>query len=269
MAALGSTASERPRISDAGPAAAGGSVQSVRAQLRDSIIRGEMRPGEAVTSVQVADRFGVSRTPAREALRMLQEEGYLRGELNQRLRVVEWSGEELEAVFAERILLTVVCTRVTVASLTVDDFTTMQSLLDDMETARAADDHDAWRTADIAFHGMHLKGASATMRADLARLYERAAMFRAMWLGSRDQTLSFSMDDHPSILDACRRRDVEAGGLAAARHLARVALTLLAELAPEWEPAAIRHALRLAGNPGPVVQTSTSTQTAPAKKRRA
>lgn len=268
MAAIGTPTSKRPPTPEEGPTPSGGSVQSVRAQLRESIIRGDLRPGEAVTSVQVADRFGVSRTPAREALRMLQEEGFLRGELNQRLRVVEWSGEELEAVFAERILLTVVCTRVTVAKLTDDDITTMQSLIDDMDAARAVQDHHAWRTADIAFHGMHLKGASATMRADLARLYERAAMFRAMWLRNRDQTLSFSMDDHPLILDACRRRDVDAGGLAAARHLTRVALTLLAELAPEWEPAAIRHALRLAGNPGPVEQASTWTQTAPTKNRR-
>jgi len=230
------------------PTPAGGSaVQTVRTELRDAILRGDLRPGDAVTSVQVAETFGVSRTPAREALRMLQEEGFLRGELNRRLRVVEWSPEELEAVFAERILLTVLCTRVTIPTLTNADIDDMEALLGDMETARVAGAHDAWRVADIAFHGMHLKGASPTLRADLARLYERASMFRAIWLRSRDQSLSFNMEDHPAILEACRRRDADAGGVAAALHLTRVALTLMGQLAPDREPAAVRQALRLTG----------------------
>src|SRR5882757_8133251 len=100
---------------------AGTAVEDIRNRLREAILEGELRPGEAVTSVQAAERFGVSRTPAREALRMLQEEGFLTGESNQRLRVVEWSPDELEGVFAERILLTVLSTRLTVPSLSDED----------------------------------------------------------------------------------------------------------------------------------------------------
>jgi len=236
------------------PRVSGTAVQNVKAQLREEIIRGDLRPGDALTSVQVAERFGVSRTPAREALRMLQEEGFLAGELNRRLRVVEWSAEELEAVFAERIMLTVLCTRLTVPTLTDADVERMRSLMDDMATAREAKDYEAWRTADVAFHHMHMKGASETLRADTARLYERASMFRAIWLRSRDQVLAFNMEDHPAIFEACRQRDAAAGGLAAALHLTRVALTLMTELAPERDPAAIRQCLRLASGDAPVTE---------------
>lgn len=228
----------------------GDMVQAVRRQLRDAILRGDLAAGEAVTSVGVAERFGVSRTPAREALRMLQEEGYLRGESNQRLRVVQWSPEELETVFSERILLSALCTRLTVAKLTDADTEHMQQLMDVMDNAQASGDHDGWRLADTEFHAVHLQGASETLRSDLARLYERAWMFRTMWLRGRDHSLSYSLNDHPEILDACRNRRPELAGLAAARHLTRVALTLMAELAPDHDPATVREALRIAGAEG-------------------
>jgi len=226
---------------------AGDMVQAVRRQLRDAILRGDLAAGEAVTSVGVAERFGVSRTPAREALRMLQEEGFLRGESNQRLRVVEWSPEELETVFSERILLSALCTRLTVAQLTDADIARMEELMDVMDRARIGGDHDGWRLADAEFHAVHLRGASETLQGDLARLFERAWMFRTMWLRGRDQNLSYSLNDHPDILDACRQRQPDVAGLAAARHLTRVALTLMTELAPDHEPATVREALRLAG----------------------
>ena len=225
----------------------GDTVQAVRRQLRDAILRGELAGGEAVTSVGVAERFGVSRTPAREALRMLQEEGFLRGESNQRLRVVEWSPEELETVFSERILLSALCTRLTVPLLTDADVARMEELMGVMDSARANGDHEGWRVADADFHDIHLRGASGTLRADLARLFERSWMFRSMWLRNRDESLSYSLNDHPDILDACRQRRPDLGGLAAARHLTRVALTLMTELAPDREPATVREALRLVG----------------------
>ncbi len=223
----------------------GGTVQAVRRQLREAIIRGDLKPGSTVTSVDVANRFGLSRTPAREALRMLQEEGFLHGEKNHRLRVAEWSSDELEAVFAERIMLTVLCTRITVPTLTTADIAGMDLILQTMRRAQDRHDHDAWRTADVAFHQMHMRGASTTLKAHLARLHERASMFRAMWLRSRDET--FTMDDHPPILQACRVGDAQAAGVAAARHLTRVALTLMTELAPDREPAVVRQALRMSG----------------------
>jgi DNA-binding GntR family transcriptional regulator len=222
-------------------------VQNVHSQLREAIIRGDLRPGEAVTSVEVAERFGVSRTPAREALRMLQEEGFLRGDRGHRLRIVEWSAEELESVFAQRILLSVLSTRLTIPTLKEQDLSRMEALMSRMANAREAGEHEAWRVADIEFHQIHMQGASETLLSDIRRLYERASMFRAIWLRSRDHSLSYSLNDHPLILERCRAGDADGGGAAAALHLTRVALSLMTELAPDREPAAIRQAFRLAG----------------------
>ncbi|RLB66937.1 MAG: GntR family transcriptional regulator, partial [Deltaproteobacteria bacterium] len=45
--------------------------------LRDAIVRQKIRPGERVTELEVAERFGISRTPIREAFRQLESEGFL------------------------------------------------------------------------------------------------------------------------------------------------------------------------------------------------
>lgn len=254
------SAAERDGSGSIAIPAGGAAVQYVRAQLRDAVIRGELRPGDPVTSVQVAEKFGVSRTPAREALRMLQEEGFLRGELNQRLRVAEWSPEELEAVFAERILLSVLCTRMTVSNLTDSDIDQMRLLTRQVESARIAVDRDQLRDADVLFHEMHMKGASTTLRADLGRLYERASIFRSMWIRNGAEVLSYSPGEHPTILEACEQRDADAAGQAIALHLTRVALTLLAWLAPDREPTAIRQALRLAGQENVGIETAVRSR---------
>ena len=177
---------------------------------------------------------------------MLQEEGLVAVESNQRARVVEWSPEELEAIFSERILLSALCTRVTVPQLSDDDIATLRRLDGEMGRATTADDHAAWQQADIEFHQCHLGLASPALRADLQRLYDRALLFRLIWLDEHRFSFSIAQGDHAEIVEACAARDPDAAAAAVARHLAKVALTLLARLAPEHDTTSLREALRLA-----------------------
>jgi DNA-binding GntR family transcriptional regulator len=224
------------------------STNRVRQALRAEILSGELAPGSVVNSVNIAERFGVSRTPVREALRSLFEEGYLVGEERKRYEVVQPSVEELEAVFAERMFLTVICTRLTVPKLTEAELDRMRRLLALMTELREAGEHQLWREVDNAYHSIHVKHASPTLRADLSRLFERSSMFRAIWLRNRNNTLTFATDDHPVIMDACEQRDADRASLVAARHLMRVAMTLCAEIAPGHNLDALGELLRMAGS---------------------
>ena len=67
------------------------STKTVHNRLRDGILRGEFDPRVPISQVQLAARLGVSRTPLREALRMLQREGLIDSEPNRRVRVAELS----------------------------------------------------------------------------------------------------------------------------------------------------------------------------------
>lgn len=237
---------EVPRAATSPPGRAGTTVLDVRRRLRETILAGAYAPGAPLPAQAIAREFGVSRTPLREALRMLQEEGLVVVESNQRARVIEWSPDQLEAVFGQRLMLAALCTRLTVPTLTAGDLERMRDLEAQMAAAIVDGDGEAWQRADVAFHECHFAGAPACLLVDLRRLHERALMFRILWL--RDHRFSFSIaqDDHAEILRACEARDGDQAAAAAASHLAKVALTLMARLVPEREPSLVRQALRMA-----------------------
>ena len=70
-------------------------VEEVYRRVREAILEGEIAPGTVMSQVAMADDLGVSRTPLREALRMLQSEGLVEAERNRRVRVAAISPVDL------------------------------------------------------------------------------------------------------------------------------------------------------------------------------
>src|SRR6266545_6686012 len=71
--------------------------------LRDAIMEGRLKPGERIDEVQLARQLGVSRTPLREALLELEQQGLVLSRRRQGTFVVELAGEEIEKVNSLRI----------------------------------------------------------------------------------------------------------------------------------------------------------------------
>ncbi len=78
-------------------------AEAVHDELRAAILRNELPAGMILNQVHVAERLGVSRTPLREAFRMLQREGLIEGESNKRMRVAGLSLDGLEDLYGMRI----------------------------------------------------------------------------------------------------------------------------------------------------------------------
>jgi DNA-binding GntR family transcriptional regulator len=177
---------------------------------------------------------------------MLQEQGFVTSERNQRPRVATFSTEKLEAVFAQRILLGALCTKLTVPQLSTADVDRMGRLIDDMAEAELDEDPERWRQIDDAFHHSHYAHASDALKADLLNLNERAQLFRYTWYSQRRSTVALTDDDHESIHEACADGDAQKAARLVARHFATIAIALLARSDPTHEPTAIREALRTA-----------------------
>src|SRR3954468_2579677 len=96
-------------------------IPYLHAYLRECILDGTLSPGTKLSQVSLAAQLGVSRTPLREVLRMLQEEGLVEIEPNQRTRVAGLDPEELDEIYASRILLETLG-----LSLTFESFTREQ-----------------------------------------------------------------------------------------------------------------------------------------------
>lgn len=233
-------------------------VRAVHRQLRDEILSGRYPLGAVLSQVQLAERYGVSRTPLREALRLLEEEGLIHAESNRRARVAEFHFDDLEAISAQRILLGAVATSVTVPMMDEADLAAMDEALESMVKAQAQDDVDAWKQADRLFHSAHMAHSPLLLRQDLERLSDRSALYCSVWARDTPHRDAQSADEHLVILEACQRHDPIAAAQGIARHRARIAISVMAGVMPEKEPACIRSALQIA--------LGTGTSSSPASR---
>ena len=83
----------------------GRDTEAVYERVREAILEGEIAPGATMSQVALADELGISRTPLREALRMLQSEGLVEAERNRRVRVAAVSPVDLEELCIMRVTL--------------------------------------------------------------------------------------------------------------------------------------------------------------------
>lgn len=220
-------------------------IAQVHEHLRRQILNGTLPPGSVLSQVQLAQQLGVSRTPLREALRLLQEERLVLAEHNHRVRVADINLEELESLYASRIMLEALALALTIPHLSQSELDTLAQALDAMHVASTRRDNDAWEQGNRRFHALLAIHAEERIRQTIKRSIDASERYRRIKLQTVPHAREVAEAEHAAILAACRERDLDAAVEMLARHLARTALTVIAQVAPEYEPTAVRTALRL------------------------
>ena len=223
---------------------------AVHARLRQLILDGTLPPGSVLSQVRLSRALGVSRTPLREALRMLQEEGLVHSEPNQRTRVTGFDSGDLEFIYSTRILLESFAVALTVPTMTIDDVRTAEKALYRMRTAIMREDFADWRRAHRDFHRQLVQGGGDQLVQLIDMQAERAERYLRFYQ-LRDTRMWWSRDteaEHRELLQVITRDHAGSrdGVAAIARHLARTALWVIAEADPERDPLPIRLALQMA-----------------------
>ena len=104
-------------------------------EVRRAILDGRLRPGQEISQLQLAERLGVSRTPLREALRILQNEGLVLAETWRRVGVAPVSADDVVHLYAMRIALELLAVRVSVPQLSASDLDGLAAALDELDRA--------------------------------------------------------------------------------------------------------------------------------------
>lgn len=208
--------------SSAGPPAARVGAVSVRgaegvyAAVRTAISTGEFAPGEPLVELQLAARYGVSRTPVREALRRLEQDRLVeRGARGLAVRRVD--AQEVLEIYEARMVLEAAVARAAAERRSDVDLAVLQSMIDaDRRDAPAAGEERARRN-----HEFHAAVWAASRNRVLVDLLERLGMHllrhpetTLAWPGRWEQAL----DQHQELVDALHRRDGDAAAEVATRH---------------------------------------------------
>src|ERR1700722_15046792 len=119
-------------------------IPALHSYLRECVLDGTLVPGTKLSQVALAEQLGVSRTPLREVLRMLQEEGLVEIEPNQRTRVAGLDPQELDDVYASRILLETLALSMTLEEFSTERQREAKRMLTAMRQAAKSGAFSAW-----------------------------------------------------------------------------------------------------------------------------
>ena len=221
-------------------------IPHVHAYLRECILDGTLPPGTKLSQVSLAAQLGISRTPLREVLRMLQEEGLVEIEPNQRTRVAGLDPRELDDVYASRILLETLALSMTIGHFGSKARSEARRLLTAMRRAAKNGDLDAWFAAHTEYHRICTAAAGETMRRQLRACTDRITRYIRIYQLSEPGNWQTAGDaEHAAILEALIAGDERGVLTEMAHHLARTALRVLTDCAPGYVPVAVPHAVAL------------------------
>jgi DNA-binding GntR family transcriptional regulator len=188
---------------EAGGAASG----RVAAYLRDLILRDVLRPGDRIRQEEVAERFGASRLPVREALRMLEAEGLTEHEPNKGARVPRLSMHELDVIYRMRERLEPVALAESLPRLDEADLDRLDDLQQQIEHNT---DLDRFLELDRAFHLGTYSGCDIDpLNAIVTRLWNSTQHYRRAYVALSGQDRMWVVNsEHRLLLDAIARRDL-------------------------------------------------------------
>ena len=191
-------------------------------EIAAAVLSGEFAPGLRLDEAMLAERFGVSRTPVREALRRLASTGLIDLKPRRGATVADATSAQLETLFGAMAEIEAACARLAAMSMTPIERRRLQNLHESMAALVARGDRDDYAGANIAFHTCLYAGAHNEIVADFARiLRRRLAPFRRAQFRAEGR-LARSHAEHGIVVKAILACDAAAAHAAMFHHMSLV-----------------------------------------------
>jgi DNA-binding GntR family transcriptional regulator len=204
--------------------------QDVAERVRQLIFSGDLAPGARIDERALVERFGISRTPLREALKVLHSEGLVRLTPRRGSFVAgELTPQDLDEIFPLMALLEGLCAREAVRKATADDVRRLEALHEKLERHAAAGEIDRYYEQNYAFHeAVQELAANPWLSRTVTELrrFLRLLRGRQLYLPGR---LQASLAEH-------RRRDAEEAERIMRAHLMAQRAALAERDAPDRRP---------------------------------
>ena len=213
----------------------------VYAIIWEQIVSHRLQQGDKISDLRLSEELGVSRTPVREALHRLAQDGIVRTESRRGFFVSSFSSADVREVYDIRTALEVLVVRLALSHLADGELDEAQRAVEEsreqiVSGAEGAQEH--WLEIDRAFHRMLAqKAQNRRLESMLAGLQIQIGVFQVYGIHS-SPLLLLSIDHHKMILAALKQRDQAAAEQAMERHIQEVKEAVLAEfVSRELQPA--------------------------------
>jgi DNA-binding GntR family transcriptional regulator len=204
------------RVTPSEPESAAGGVSLPEAAyqaIRSNILDNRWPPGFQATELDIATRLNMSRTPVREALMRLQQEGLVEVVPRHGMRVLPVSPADMKEIY--EVLRSLEATAAELAAarkLSPAELRRLEDASDAMDAALKADDLDAWAKADEAFHAQLLDlCGNRILKQMVLNTWDRAHRARMVTLRLRPKPIH-STREHRALVKAIKQGDPAAAG---------------------------------------------------------
>ncbi|MBP7943092.1 MAG: GntR family transcriptional regulator [Polynucleobacter sp.] len=195
--------------------------EDVAERLREQIFAHELAPGSWLDEQSLAIAFGISRTPMREAIKVLASEGLVTTKMNKGAYVTEVDRRDLEQIFTVLSLLEGQAAKETAIKATEAQLTQLDNLHHRLEKAAADRDTEQFFEINVKFHELIQEIAGNKWMNGVIEDLRKVLKLQRRDSLSRSGRLLSSLIEHREILQAILKRDPLAAELAMRKHLAR------------------------------------------------
>lgn len=201
--------------------------------LRGAILRGELEPGERLMEIRLANELGVSRTPIREAIRMLELEGLVLMVPRRGAQVARITEKDLKEVLEVRIGLDELAIGFACERVTLEQLEAIREAGEHFESLADSEDLTAVAEADVRFHD-RIYDAAGNQRLNqiLNNLREQMYRYRMEYLKDTKRRRKLA-DEHRAIYEAIRQRDTETAKREIRSHVRQQEETIILRMREE------------------------------------
>ena len=206
------------------------SKESAYERIQDLILGMDIKPGETITEIALSNRLGIGRTPVREALKKLEQEGLIIT-TNRRKRVNILTIKEIEDIFEIKCCLEAHVAQTAARVCNSKDVKAFEKILGDMKQAahqRVNTEEeeqkrlDAWLNADRRFHHQLFEMSGNSKIEQITRNLDLQWQRLRLGIYTLEGRMIRSFDEHNSIIQAVIAKEPEEAGKRMAEHLTKV-----------------------------------------------
>jgi DNA-binding GntR family transcriptional regulator len=182
-------------------------AQTIVSNLRYAIISGEYKPGQHLKEEDICKRWNVSRTPVREALKQLEAENLIKISPNVGARVVDLSIKDVSDIYDMLIVLEATACRLACLQISTEQVNKLEEYQFMMDKAAGVDNIDLVFELNIQFHWLITESTRNPYLIEIRKNYRSLVDRFARLSPSIPGQLKATLDEHPGIIDAIRKRN--------------------------------------------------------------